>query len=67
MKLGETGTKYNWYWLQQDQIIRRDTLDTQEKMKWCENTFGHGNWDVDISRWYFKSEEDRTMFIITWS
>ena len=67
MKLGETGTKYNWYWLQFDEVIRRDKPDVQEKMEWCHTTFGIGNWDVDIVRWYFKTEEARTMFIITWT
>lgn len=67
MKIGETGTKINWYWVQPDQVILSDNEITQEQMKWCEETFGTDNWLVDITRWYFKSPDDRTMFIITWS
>lgn len=44
----------------------------QELVDWCESTFGpgidrstqYGKWFVDKRKFYFKNENDRTMFLL---
>lgn len=42
-------------------------FNTHEVIKWCNEKFGVDNWDIDPICFYFKSEEDRTLFILTWT
>ena len=66
IELGETNQNDKWYWLEGPEVIIKTGSSTQELIKWCNNAFGPDNWDVDVTRWYFRSKEDRLMFIITW-
>ena len=33
---------------------------------WCDLTYGAGNWEYIQERFVFKTEPDKTMFILKW-
>lgn len=70
----KTGTAKGWgmtyYWVQiavTENNKYRDT--TPEAIEWCTEQFGRSGarWFEKQKKFFFKSEKDRTVFILRWS
>lgn len=35
-------------------------------LNWCKATFDQNNWHRIYARWYFRNEDDATLFRLTW-
>lgn len=63
----------DWYWVQSGSptifSMRYGQLPSITEMeKWCKETFDdQTTWKTNFSKYYFKDEEMRTMFILRWS
>ena len=75
MKRLETGYSYNqpkWaYWVHP---VNYSAKEWGEMDDWVIDTMGYSDWSVEHARWvgsnqkyWFRDEQDRTMFILRWS
>jgi len=40
--------------------------DMNDMINWCTNTFVSGTWHYHTGSFYFRNENDRTMFMMRW-
>lgn len=60
------GMEYHWVSLAVDQ---NKPYNHEEVIEWCKNQFGKqgARWFEKQGKFYFRSEQDMTMFILRWS
>lgn len=74
----KTGTSKSWigqyHWVMPKMlksVAMSKPLSDKDMIEWCEKQFGKGGsghrWFEHHNRFYFKNEEDMTMFVLRWS
>ena len=70
----KTGKSKSWmgeyHWVSPKRPADTNLVDNIEEMRsWCEQQFGRSGsrWFETKNKFYFKNEEDTTMFVLRWS
>ena len=72
LEIGYADNQPKWpYWVQP---LNYSTKEWNEIGEWLLDTLGYSGWPVEHARWvgsnqkyWFRDEQDRTMFILRWS
>lgn len=64
LKLGKS---YSSYWVQPEHYIMLTEAENFQRMrKWCKDSLGYCHTNEPKFRFYFKTEADRTAFMMVW-